>query len=188
VFLFAHLSARRTPESFAQQLGFGLWPVLVFNSFASAVVILEVLALVYARVERLLLTCYWRCVAACGVGCLLLAIAAAWMPFNDSGGFVPDEACLGELRDLAGAGGYGERELGGPVALERVSEVGGLWGGLGCAVFRARGAASAGLVGIAAERRGSRCVVSFWRVQPPDSVSCEALDAEAQLRLTDLSP
>jgi hypothetical protein len=108
--------------------------------------------------------------------------------FTYSAGFVPDESCLGDLRDVADAGHYGERELGAPVVLEGVSETGGLWGGLGCAVFRARGATSSGFVGIAAERRNSRCGVSFWRVQPPDPASCNSLHEEAQLRLTDLSP
>ena len=101
---------------------------------------------------------------------------------------VLDERCLTDLREIATASGYGEGQLGSPVVIQQVSETGDLWGGLACAVFRARGPAASGLVGFAVERQASRCAVSFFRVQPPEVASCGALNAEAKLRLTDLSP
>jgi hypothetical protein len=123
-----------------------------------------------------------------GVGLLAVAgaVLALLAAFTESAGFTPDASCVADVRAIAAAQRLGANELGDPVGLQDLSEATGLSGGLGCAVFQAKGSIGTGSIGVAVERRDSRCFVSFWRTHPPDQASCRALENEARLRLTDL--
>ena len=120
---------------------------------------------------------------------LLVGAFGALLWFTEPyGGFVPDDACIADLKTIATQLHYGERELGAPVSLGTTHETSGLYEGLGCVVIEATGTRSAGLIAIAAERGAADCIISFLRVHPPDEATCRALDTEARLRFTDLTP
>lgn len=65
-------------ESFLLSLGPGLWPVLAINSFANAVLTLELLAVISPRVQGLLRSRYWSCVGIYWAVLFAVVIAAIY--------------------------------------------------------------------------------------------------------------